>query len=79
MNVATHLLADVFRGEVEAAIVVSNDSDLALPLTIARTLVPVGTVNPGTNPLAGACVDFLGAGRLVGHIVRLLAQSGKTQ
>ena len=55
MNVATHLLADVFRGEVEAAIVVSNDSDLALPLTIARTLDPVGTVNPGTNPLAVPC------------------------
>jgi NYN domain len=54
VNVATHLLADVFRGEVEAAIVISNDSDLALPLEIARTLVPVGTVNPGTKPLAGA-------------------------
>lgn len=36
------------------AIVISNDSDLALPLEIARTLVPVGTVNPGTKPLAGA-------------------------
>ncbi|KAA1249828.1 NYN domain-containing protein [Mycobacterium simiae] len=29
-NVATHLLADIFRGDVEAAIVISNDSDLAL-------------------------------------------------
>lgn len=54
VNVATHLLADVFRGEVQAAIVISNDSDLALPLEIARTLVPVGTVNPGNKPLAGA-------------------------
>lgn len=54
VNVATHLLADVFRREVDAAIVVSNDSDLALPLSVARMLVPVGTVNPGTNPLAGA-------------------------
>ena len=62
MNVATHLLADVFRGEVEAAILVSNDSDLALPLTIARTLVPVGTVNPGTNPLAGALRGLPGEG-----------------
>ena len=53
VNVATHLLADVFRGEVQAAIVISNDSDLALPLSIARTLVPVGTVNPSTNPVAG--------------------------
>lgn len=54
VNVATHLLADVFRREVEGAIIISNDSDLALPLSIARLLVPVGTVNPGTNPLAGA-------------------------
>jgi hypothetical protein len=65
VNVATHLLADVFRGEVEAAIVISNDSDLALPLEIARTLVPVGTVNPGTKPLAGALrgLPNEGAGR----------------
>lgn len=65
VNVATHLLADVFRREVDAAIVISNDSDLALALTIARTLVPVGTVNPGTNPLAGALRGLRteGAGR----------------
>ncbi|UZF45377.1 NYN domain-containing protein [Rhodococcus rhodochrous] len=54
VNVATHLLASIFMQEVDAAIVISNDSDLALPLTIARTMVPVGTVNPGSKPLAGA-------------------------
>lgn len=54
VNVATHLLADVFRGEVDAAIVVSNDSDLALPLAVARSVVSVGTVNPGIKQLAGA-------------------------
>lgn len=54
VNVATHLLTDVFRGNVNGAIVISNDSDLALPLSIARTMVPVGTVNPGTKQLAGA-------------------------
>lgn len=54
VNVATHLLADIFWGDINAAIVVSNDSDLALPLSVARTFVPVGTVNPGTKPLAGA-------------------------
>jgi hypothetical protein len=54
VNIATHLLADIFRGQVEAAIVISNDSDLALPLSIARSMVPVGTVNPGAKPLAGA-------------------------
>lgn len=54
VNVATHLLASIFLKEIDAAIVISNDSDLALPLKIARTLVPVGTVNPGSKPLAGA-------------------------
>lgn len=65
VNVATHLLADIFTKEVEAAIVISNDSDLALPLEIARTIVPVGTVNPGNKPLAGALrgLPSDGAGR----------------
>ncbi|MGB3909946.1 MAG: NYN domain-containing protein [Pseudolysinimonas sp.] len=54
VNVATHLLHDVLSGEVDAAIVVSNDSDLALPLKYARAVVPVGTVNPQMNYLAGA-------------------------
>lgn len=62
VNVATHLLADIFSEEIQGAIVVSNDSDLALPLTIARTLVPVGTVNPGTRQLAGALRGTQGEG-----------------
>jgi hypothetical protein len=44
----------IFLKRVEGAIVISNDSDLALPLSIARTLVPVGTVDPANNTLAGA-------------------------
>lgn len=54
VNVATHLLVDVLERRVDAAIVMSNDSDLALPLTIAREHVPVGLLNPGKKPLAGA-------------------------
>ena len=54
VNVATHLMHDVLTSAVEAAIVISNDSDLSLPLRMARTRVPVGTVNPGTNFRAGA-------------------------
>jgi hypothetical protein len=54
VNVATHLLLDVLRRDVDAALVISNDSDLSLPLSEARALVPVGLVNPGTSPLAGA-------------------------
>lgn len=54
VNVASHLLNDVLTGAVQAAIVISNDSDLALPMRIARNHVPVGLINPGTNYLAGA-------------------------
>lgn len=54
VNVASHLLFDVLTGAVDGAIVVSNDSDLELPLRMARERVPVGTVNPSTNPTAGA-------------------------
>ncbi len=54
VNVASHLLADVFSGTIDAAIVVSNDSDLAVPLRMARDRVPVGTVNPTSRYLAKA-------------------------
>ena len=54
VNVATHLLKDVLTGAVDAAIVISNDSDLALPIQFARSHVPVGLINPQTKPLAGA-------------------------
>jgi hypothetical protein len=37
---------------VDAAIVISNDSDLALPLRLARQRVSVGTINPGLTPTA---------------------------
>jgi hypothetical protein len=42
VNVASHLLVDVLSGDVDAAIVVSNDSDLKFPVRYARTRVPVG-------------------------------------
>jgi len=54
VNVATHLLTDVCEQKIEAAVVISNDSDLALPIKHARARVPVGTVHPGTNYPAGA-------------------------
>jgi uncharacterized LabA/DUF88 family protein len=54
VNVATHLLLDVFQQRVDAAVVISNDSDLAFPLREARKQVPIGTVNPGINYTAGA-------------------------
>jgi hypothetical protein len=56
VNVATHLLFLPMSsaGRSRTAIVISNDSDIAVPLSIARSIVPVGTVNPGIKQLAGA-------------------------
>lgn len=54
VNVASHLLIDVLGGAIEAAIVVSNDSDLALPIREVRKRVPVGTINPQYGLTAGA-------------------------
>lgn len=53
VNVASHLLIDVLSRSVDAAVVISNDSDLAFPVQHARTLVPVGTVNPTPTYTAG--------------------------
>lgn len=53
VNVGTHLLLDVLDGHVDAVIVISNDSDLKLPIRTARQRVPVGIVNPSTSHLAG--------------------------
>jgi hypothetical protein len=54
VNVASHLLLDVLQGVVDAAVVISNDSDLRFPIEQARRRVPVGTVNPSPTYLAGA-------------------------
>lgn len=53
VNVASHLLLDTLENTVDAAVVISNDSDLALPLRETRARVPVGTVNPSPTHLAG--------------------------
>jgi uncharacterized LabA/DUF88 family protein len=54
VNVATHLLLDILQGSIEAAIVISNDSDLRLPIREARSRTPVGVVNPSPHQTAGA-------------------------
>lgn len=53
VNVASHLLMDVFAGRVDAVVLISNDSDLKLPVHIARDRVPVGHVNPRGGLFAG--------------------------
>lgn len=48
VNLASHLLLDAFRGDCEAAIVVSNDADLKTPIEIAKDElgIGVGALNP---------------------------------
>ncbi len=53
VNVVSHLLIDVLTGAVDAAVVISNDSDLAYPVTFARDRVPLGLINPTKGYLAG--------------------------
>jgi hypothetical protein len=49
VNLASMLLADGFRGDYEVAAVITNDSDLVLPITIVRKQLglPVGVLKPG--------------------------------
>lgn len=54
VNVAAHLLLDVLAGSVDGAVVISNDSDLRLPIQLARAHVPVGLINPTRGYPAGA-------------------------
>lgn len=54
VNIASHLLTDALTKKMDAAIVVSNDSDLAYPVSEARKLLPVGLVNPRGTATAGA-------------------------
>jgi hypothetical protein len=74
VNVASHLLLDVLSQNVDAALVISNDSDLCFPLKQARDRVPVGLVNPSPSQTAGAlrASAMAGAGR---HFWRKLTKS----
>jgi NYN domain len=65
VNVASHLLLDVLLRRVDAALVITNDSDLKLPLKEARERVPVGLINPTSAEIAGALrgSSTAGAGR----------------
>ncbi len=52
VNIATHLLVDGFKNACELAVVVSNDSDLLLPirLVVEELGKPVGLLNPQKHP-----------------------------
>ncbi len=53
VNVAAHLLVDMLRNKINGAMVISNDSDLRLPLRIARETIRVATVNPSIRDTVG--------------------------
>ena len=53
VNVASHLLIDIFEQRIAGAIVISNDSDLRFPVAEARRRIPVGVINPGGGYTAG--------------------------
>jgi hypothetical protein len=48
VNIATRLLSDAYTGDFEMAVVVSNDSDLVMPIEVVRRQLklPVGVLNP---------------------------------
>jgi len=52
VNIATHLIHDAHLGRYDLAVLVSNDSDLAEPLRIARHELgfPIGLLNPHKKP-----------------------------
>ena len=54
VNVASHLLIDCMSNRIDAAIVISNDSDLRLPIEKVVDQIPIGVINPSKNPTAGA-------------------------
>ena len=51
VNLASYLLMDGVDGEYEQAVVISNDSDLALPIRMVRDKLglPMGIVNPNLD------------------------------
>jgi hypothetical protein len=63
VNLATYLLADGYEGDYEQAVIVSNDSDLVLPIRLVRERLrlPVGVVNPNLHSNRGAPVELTAA------------------
>ncbi len=51
-NLATHLLSDGYKGEIDVAVLITNDSDLVAPVRIVREelKLTVGIINPHKKP-----------------------------
>ena len=52
VNIATHLLVDGFQNKYDVAAVITNDSDLKLPVEMVRNVLkkPVGVICPHEHP-----------------------------
>lgn len=52
VNIAAHLINDGYKSAYEAAVIVTNDSDLLEPIRIVRSELglAVGVLNPHKNP-----------------------------
>ncbi len=63
VNLATHLVHDAHLGRFDAAVVVSNDSDLLEPIKVVRQELrkTVGILNPHPNPSRALLphIDFI--------------------
>ncbi len=63
VNLATHLIHDAHTGKFDAAVVVSNDSDLLGPIKIVRQELKkkVGVLNPQMHPSRAILphIDFM--------------------
>lgn len=57
VNVGSHLLIDALQHRIDAAIVISNDSDLQFPIHEARKYIHIGIVNPSYRRTAGALLN----------------------
>ena len=55
VNLATYFLMDGYERDYEQALIISNDADLALPISIVRNklCLPVGIVNPNIDQKLG--------------------------
>ncbi|MBC8554481.1 MAG: NYN domain-containing protein [Candidatus Brocadiales bacterium] len=52
VNLATHLLSDGYKGKIDVAVLITNDSDLVGPVKIVRNelKLAVGVINPHKKP-----------------------------
>jgi hypothetical protein len=52
VNIASHLLVDGFQGRYDVAAVITNDSDLKLPIDMVKNVLkkPVGVICPLEPP-----------------------------